>query len=287
MSGPDQSTSGQNENGQFKAPVPLQAALPQQVWNGGRSGPHMSVDSACIQKMDPNMQRNLEKLMKFTLSQSQTIAAGNGGANYNPEVAYSSPPNVEGNGSMTTGMANLSIDDPPPSSKTSTSPSPQISTYLSPPPTFSRTKSDPQIGMKITSPDQMGSSNAFTGNLSPYSNDVQQASRSNPSLAPHMNEPDMVKFLSIPPTETQQYGNNSNRPPPASTSPFNFPPSSSGGPNFNTYRENVTKHDHRVYQTNIDAFNQYNNTIKDAFNDNSYTKHTGTPPGIFYSLIFV
>lgn len=272
MPGPDQemnhegprSTSGPHASGQFKAPaqVPFQAVFPKP----GIGGPYISVENTAIESMNQHTQRNFEKLMKFTMSQTQSMIAGNSGANYNPEAAYSSSPSVEGSDAMNTGMANLSLNDP---SSSIVSTRPQISTpYLSSPTTFSRTKSDPQIGVKPTSPDQTGSTNMSTGSLSPYSNAVQQASHSNPSLAPHMTEPGMVNFLSVPP-EFQQYGN-SNRPPPAPTSPFNFSPSSSGGPNFNTYYGNVTKNDHRVTETNIDSFNQYNNTVKDSFNNNSY-----------------
>lgn len=269
MSGPDQEANPPGSrltgpgSGQFTVPVvqpPFQTALPQQAIVGGPSAPHMSVNSALIQPMDQHMQRNFEKLMKFTLSQTQSLVAGNGGANYNPAAAFSSSSNVEGDDSVNTGMANLSLNDP-----THT----QISSHLSSPTTFSRTKSDPQIGLKPTPPDQIDASNPSTSNLSPYSNAVQQGSHSNPSLAPHMNEPGMVNFLSLP-VQTQ-HGNNSNGPPPVSTSSFNFPPSSSGGPNFNTYYGNLTKHDHRVHQTNIDSFNQHNHTTQNSFNDNSYT----------------
>lgn len=257
-------------------PAPFPASLPHQA---GGSGPHTSVNSAHIQSMDPHMQRNFEKLLKFTLSQTQSMVAGNAGANYNPTAAYSSLPNDGGDDSMNTGMANLSLDDSIISPMVSSNP--QTSPHLSPPPTFSRTKSDPQIGQKTTSPNQMGTTS--TANLSPYSNAVQQGSYSNPSLAPHMNEPGMVNFLSLPP-ESQQYGNNQNRPPPVSTSSCNF----RGGPTFNTIHGDLTKHDHREYQTNIDSFNQHNNTIQDSFNDNSYNVNSaGKPSGIFCFLLLV
>jgi hypothetical protein len=259
-------------SGQFTVPVvqpPFQTTLPQQAVVGGPSGPHMSVNSALIQPMDQHMHRNFEKLLKFTMSQTHSLVAGNGGANYNPAADFSS--NVEGEDSVNTGMANLSLNDP-------------LSSSMAAPTTFSRTKSDPQIGLKPTPPDQIDTSNPSTSNLSPYSNAVQHGSHSNPSLAPHMNEPGMVNFLSLP-VQTQ-HGNNSNGPPPVSTSPFNFPPLSSGGPNFNTYHGNLTKHDHRVHQTNIDSFNQHNHTTQNSFNDNSYTS-TGNHSGILCFLIFL
>ena len=76
---------------------------------------------------------------------------------------------------------------------------PQIPIYLSPPTSFSESfSSDPQINP-------------------------------NPSTSPYNNN-----FLSRP-TETPQYGNNLNRPPPpASLSSSNFRPSSSSDPDFNT-----------------------------------------------------
>jgi hypothetical protein len=256
-------------------PAPFQASLPHQAGIGG-PGPHTSVNNAHIQSMDQHTQRNFEKLLKFTLSQTQSMVAGNAGANYNPEAAYSSLPNDEGDDSMNTGMANLSLEDSLISPMVSSHP--QISPHLSPPPTFSRTKSDPQIGQKITSPDQMG-----TGNLSPYNNAVQKGSHSNPSLAPHMNEPGMVNFLSLP-AESQQYGNNPNGPPPVSTSSCNF---GGGGPTFNTIHGNLTKHDHREYQTNIDSYNQHNTTTQDSHNNNSYNVNSaGKSSGIFcFSLL--
>ena len=203
---------------------------------------------ANIQQLDENMGRNFEKWLKFTISQTQSMVAGNSGGTYDPQVAYSSSlHNVEGSDSMNNRMANLSLNDF----------QHQTPTHRSLP-TFS---SDPQIGLK--SIDQMGSSNPSTSNLNPYNDN----------------------FLSVP-TETPPYRNHSNRHPlPASTSPFNFPPSSSGGPNFNTYYGDLTKHDHGVYHTNVDSFNEHNNTLQDSFNDNSFVDSTGKRSCIFYSLI--
>ena len=238
---------------------------------GGLPGPHTSVNGANIQQLDQQMGRSFDEWLKFTLSQTQSMAAGNSGGNYDPQTAYSSSShNAEGIDPMNTGMANLSLNDF----------QPQVPPHLSPPASFSRAKSDPQIGLKAT--DQMGSRNSSTSNLSPYNNIVRQASHSNPSLAPHLNE---SSFHSLP-TETPPYGNNLNSPPrPASTSPFNFPPSSSGGLDFNTYCGNLTKQDHGVYHTNIDSFNVHNNTVKDSFNDNSLVDFTGKHSGMFYSMI--
>ena len=42
---------------------------------GGPSGPHMSVNNGPIQPKDLDMQRNFEKLIKFTLSQTQPMVA--------------------------------------------------------------------------------------------------------------------------------------------------------------------------------------------------------------------
>jgi len=154
---------------------------------------------------------------------------------------------------MNTGMANLSLNDF----------QPQIPTHLSPPTSFS----DRQVGLNPT--DQIGSS---TSNLSPYNSAVQPGSHFNSSLARRMNEPDMVNLFS-PPTETRpSNGNNPNRPPPppASTSPFNFQPLLSVGPN-----SNLNTHDGSVHHTNINSFNENNNTLRDSFNDNSLVDSTG------------
>ena len=234
--GPDQgtipSTSGPRGSGQFKAPVQVPFQLEAAF-------PHMSVSGANIQEMDENMAQNIERWVKSTISQTQSMVAGYSGGNsgYNPQAAYSSSSrNVEGSDSMNTRMAKLSLNDT----------QLQTPTYRSPP-TFS---SDPQIGPKPT--DQMGSraSNPSTSNTSPYGNNL----------------------------------NPNRHPPPGSISPFNFPPSSSGGPNFNTYYGNVIKHDHSVHHTNIDSFNEYNNTLQDSFNDNSFVNITEKRSGMFYSL---
>ena len=219
---------------------------------GGPPGPHMSMRDANIQQMDENMGQNVERLVKSTFSQAQSMVAGYSaaGGNYDRrrrgQAAYSSSSrNVEGSDSVNTRMANLSLNDI----------QPQTPTHRSPP----TSSSDPQIGPKST--DQMGSSNPSTSNMSPYNNN----------------------FL-FRPTETPPYGNNPNKhPPPGSTSPFNFPPSSSGGPNFNTHYGDVTQHDHSVHHTNIDSFNEYNNTLQDSFNDNSFVNITEKRSGKFYS----
>ena len=238
MLGPDQgvipSTGGPLGSGQFKAPVqvPFQATFPHQMGVGGPPSPHMSVTGANIQQLDENMAQNIERWVKSTISQTQSMVAGNSGGNYDPQVpCSSSSSNVEGSDSMNNRMANLSLIDF----------QHRTPTHRSPPTSFS---SDPQIGLKPI--DQMGFSNSSTS--SPYNNN----------------------FLSVP-TETPPYGNNPNRhPPPGSISPFNFPPSSSGGPNFNTYYGDVTKHDHSVHHTNIN-------------NDNSFFNITEKCSGMFYS----
>ena len=200
MLGPDQgvipSTGGPLGSGQFKAPVqvPYQATFPHQMGVGGPPSPHMSVTGANIQQLDENMGRNFEKWLKFTISQTQSMVAGNSGGNYDPQVpCSSSSSNVEGNDSMNNRMADLSLND--------------------------------------------------FQHQTPY------------------------------------------RSPPASTSPFNFPPSSSGGPNFNTYYGDLTKHDHGVHHTNVDSFNEHNNTLQDSFNDNSFVNSSRNRSCMFYSMI--
>jgi len=79
-----------------------------------------------------------------------------------------------------------------------------------------------------------------------------------------MNEPDMANLSAL---------NNPNRPPPPaseSTSPFNFAPSFSVGPNSNFNRQ-----DHSVHRTNINSFNEDDKTVRDSFNDNSLVDSTG------------
>lgn len=265
------STSGPHGIDHFKAPVgpvqvPFLAAFPPQM---GLAGPSVSVNGTDIQQLDQHMGQDFEKWLKSTISQTKSMAAGISSGNYDPQAAYSSSSrNVDGSDSMNTGMANLSLNDF----------QPQIPTYPSPPTSFS---SDRPIGLKLT--DQMGSSNP-SSNLSPYNNVVQQGSHFNPSLVPHMNEPDMANPFPLP-TETRPYGNNPNRPPPpASTSPFNFPQPFSGGSIYNNYYENINKDDHSVHRTNIDSFNEHNNTVRDSFNDNSFVDSTGKLSGVFYSL---
>jgi hypothetical protein len=258
------STIGTPGNGQFKAQVqvPFQAAFPQQMGVGGPLS--MSVNGANIHQMDQHMARNFEKWMELTMSQTQSMVAGKIGGNSNPQAAQSSSSrSFEGSDSMSSGMANLSLTDA----------QPQIPTHFSPPTSFS---SDPQIGLKLI--DQTGSSNPSTSNLSPCNNNAVQ--HFNPSLAPNT---DMVNFPSVP---TAPYGNNPFRPPPpSSTSPTNFLSSSSGGPDFNIYHGNLTKHDHGVYHTSIDSFNERNNTLQNSFNDNSLVDFTGNCSGMFHSMI--
>jgi len=139
-------------------------------------------------------------------------------------------------------------------------------------PTHPSQPSGRQTGRKLT--DQMDSSNPFTSNLNP-----QQGSYYNSSQAPHMNMPAF-------PTETPHFGNNLNRlPPPASTFPYNLPPSLSGGPNFNVHDGNLTTGNHSVHHANIDSFNEDNQTVRDSYNDNSFSDFTGKHSGMFYSMI--
>ena len=250
---------------QFQAPVhtpsPFQS---QQMGFGGPPGSHMSVIDPNIQQMDQHMRLDFEKWLKSTIFQTQSMAAGISGGNYDPQAAYSSlSRNVEGTDSMSTGMANLSLNDY----------QPRIPTHHSPPTSFS---SDHQKPI-----DQMGTSIPFSSNLSPHNNAVQQGSHFNPSLAPRMNEPDMANRLSLP-TETRPYGNNPNGPPPpASTSPFNFQPSFSVGPNYNLNIQDRSS----VHHVNKDSFNEHNTTVRDSFNDNSLVDTTGKHSGMFSSMI--
>ena len=245
--GDPQSNNVSHKRGQFQTPAqgPFQPGFLSQM--GILPGSHISVNSPNIQQMSPDAQRQFEQLMKSVAAQTQPRIPPN--SSQNRQSNY--PNNVELPNSMNTGMANLSINDRAPSGDSSNS---QDMMYLSPPATFSRNKSDPQIAL----PDPMGSSN-----LSPYSNALQH-SRSNPSLAPHMQEPAMANFFPQP-VPTQQFHANGSQP--SSTSPFTFP---AGGPNFNTIYGNVTKHDDTVHNTNIDSFNTQNTTIQDSFNDNSF-----------------
>ena len=248
--------------GQFQAPVhtPFQS---QQMGFGSPPGPHMPVIDPNIQQMDQNMGQDFAKWLKLTVSQTQSMATGISGGNYGPQAANSSPShNVEGRDSMSTGMANLSLNDY----------QPQIPTHLSPPTSFSSDRQKPI--------DQMNTSNPSTSNFSPYNNDVQQGSYFHPSLTPRMNEPDMANFLS-PRTEARPYGSNPNRPPPpASTSPFNFQPSFNVGPD-----SNFIKQDRSVHRMNMNSFNEHNNTLRDSFNDNSLVDTTGKHSCMFSSMI--
>jgi hypothetical protein len=285
-------TSGPHGSGQFKAPVevPLQAAFPQQMGFGGPPSSHMSANGGNIQQLDQHMGQNLERFLKSALSQtvqSTSMTAGVSGGNHKPQATYSSSSrNVEGSDSMNTGMANLSLNDLHPPHPTSF-------------------PSDCQIGLKLTDQMSMGSLNPSTS-WSPYINAVQQGSHYNPSLAPHMNDPNMVNLFPLP-TETPQYGNNPNRlppppastsplnppygnnpnrppSPPASTSPFNFPPSFSGAPDSNIHNGNLNIRDRSVHRSNVDSFNEKNNTIQDSYNDNSLVDFTGKHSGVFYLI---
>ena len=233
------STSGLHGSGQFQPPVqvPFQASFPHQMGVVSPPGSHMSLNGGNIQQMDQNMGQNFENLLKSTISQVQSMAAGMSGGNSVPQSANSSSSrNVEGSDSMNTGMASLSLTDS----------QPQIPTHRSPHTSFS---SDSQIGSNLT--DQMGSLNPSTSSLNPFSNAVHHGSHLNPSLTPLMKEPVMGNVLSLP-TETRPYGNNPySSPPSASTSSFNLSPSfTSVSPN-----SNVHKHDRSVHETNIDSFN--------------------------------
>jgi len=197
--------------------------------------------------MGPEMQMHFEQIMKHATAQTQARVPSNGGQKH-----QSNAPNKAGlPDSMNTGMANLSMNDRVPSGDSSNS---QPTTHLFPPPTFSRNKSDPQIA----SIDPMGSSA-----LTPYNNALHH-SHSNPSMAPHLQEPAVANFLPQPVPNQEFHGNDSQ---PSSTYPFNLP---TGGPKFNTIYGDVTKHDDTVHNTNMNSFNTKNNTIKDSFNDNSF-----------------
>lgn len=245
--------------------APFPAGFSHHMGNGVGSGPFATVNGGNIQQMDPNMRRNFEKLMKFTLSQTQSaVPEESHEPNDDDDPPY---PTVEPQDSVNTGMANLSINDP-------TSRQHQVATHPSPPPTFSRTKSDPQMALHLTTPQPRGPSPPAS--LSPYANPYQQ-SHSNPSLAPHMQEPAMVGYLTQPnaahPADIHEDVPNGTFP--ASTSAFNFPPSSSGGPKFNSYYGDLTKHDTSVHQTNISSFNTEHNTIQNSCNDNSLVDFSG------------
>ena len=262
-------TSGTYGSGQFqvRAQHPFQ---PPQMGVGGPPGPYTSVIGANIHQMGPQMGQDLENQVKSALShaQSMTAAAMNGG-NHAPQAANSSSSrNVEEGDSMNTDMANLSLNDS----------RPQIPIHFSPP------TSDHQVGLNPA--DQMGSSIPSTSYLRPYLNAVQEGSHVNPNLAPHMNESDKDNHLAFP-TEIRPYGSNINRPPPPaseSTSPFNFSPSFSVGPNSNLMRQ-----DHSVHRTNIGSFNENNDTVRDSYNDNSLVDTTGRHSGnvLFHDVPFV
>jgi len=211
------------------------------------------------------MRRNFSKLMKYTLTQTN--------ASDDDDEGSSSSHNMNVEESMTPRMAEMSINDPVPSSTSRDS----SHTHLSAPTTFSRTKSDPQIAQSTTPQVDHAMSSSSPSHPSPNNNALHHA-HSNPSLAPHMKNPTMVQFLSQPNTAHpgDVHGNNDpNKPPPVSTSGFNFPPSSNGGPIFRTIDGNLTKHDHSFNQTNLNSFNTENNTTQNSFNDNSVVDSSG------------
>ena len=238
---------------------------------GGPPGSHMSVNGANIQQLDQYMGQDFGNWIESTIAQTKSMVAEKlSGGNHDPRAAYSSPSRkADGNDSMNTGMANLSLND-------------QIPTQLSQPTSSS---SERQVGLKLA--DQMGSSIPPTSYLNSYNNGLQQGTHYNPSLPPRVNEPDTVNYLPQP-TETRPYGNNGNRPPPpASTTPFNLSPSFSGGPNSIAQYGNPNKQDHSVHHTNINAYNQHNNTMQDSFNNNSIFDTTGKHSGMFYYIYMI
>ena len=191
---------------------------------GGPPGSHISANNANIQYMNQYLHWCQEQWLLSMISQTQSMVAGNSGGNYGPQIAYSSSRNAD---SVNTGMANLAVNDF----------RPQVP--ASPPTSFS---SEPQIG------------------LNPSTSAVQQGSHSNPSPALHMNDQDMVDSHSPP--ITNPHGINPNRPlPPTSTSPSDFPPSSSSGPSFHAYYG------------------------QDSSNGNSFVDPTGERSGMLYSMI--
>ncbi|KAF8816162.1 hypothetical protein BYT27DRAFT_6466291 [Phlegmacium glaucopus] len=246
--------------------VHFQGGFPQHMRNGMSSGPFISVDSPLIQHMDPKMRRDFEKLMNYTKLQTMPDAPGNSEGNdeSDDDGQDSSSYNMEEKESITPRMAKLSVNDHMPSP-----------VYLSSPPILSTNKSDPQIALQPAAHEAnhpMGSPSS--SHLSP-SNNALHHSHSSPSMAPHMREPAMVQFLSQPTAAHPVDNNVPNNPSSESTSGFNFPPSSSGGPIFRTIHGNMTKYDDTVHQTNLNSFNTEHNTIKDSFNDNSVVQSSG------------
>ena len=220
-----------------------------QMGLGGPPGPHMSEIDAYIHQMGQQMRPDLGR--SAFPPRSMTLAPGN----YVPANSSSSR-NLD---SMYTDMAHLSLNDS----------QHQIPTHLSP-------TSDHQAGLNPT--DQMGSS-AYPSTSylrSPHYSTVQQGSQINPTSVPYMNESrsDMVNRHGLTvPTDTRPYRNNSSRPSSLaseSTSSFISPPSIRVDPNSDRTRE-----DRSVHRTNIDSFNESNDTVRDSYNDNSLVDTTG------------
>ena len=91
------------------------------------------------------------------------------------------------------------------------------------------------------------------------------------------------------PTDTRPYRNNSSRPSSLaseSTSSFISPPSIRVDPNSDRTRE-----DRSVHRTNIDSFNENNDTVRDSYNDNSLVDTTGRHSGhgnvLFHDILIV
>ena len=151
-------------NCQIKPPIQasFQAGLRQQNWDSMHSDPYMSVNNPHIQAMDPNMQQNFHKLIKFVLSKTHLMvnrfsSGKKSDSNDNNSSLYT----ADVNDLMNTKMSEFPTEDHIPLS-TSTSGDkshPQITTQLSPLMAFSRNKSDPQITLKPTTLDLMSSSN--------------------------------------------------------------------------------------------------------------------------------
>ena len=232
---------------------------------GGHPGPHISANSANIQRppfgspQNPltgpfqaafprqmgdggppnpymwangaNIQQLNPHTTRWLWEQQQWMAsqtqAGNSGGNY-PQTAYPSSLAMSSESSRNAGGSDP-IDTRMANLSVNDSRH-QVPTHISPPTSFS---SDPQIGLN-----QMGS-NPSTSSLSLHNNAAQQGSHSNSSSpvarALHLNERDTANSHS-PPTTNPPHGIDPDRPPPsASSPPSNFPPSSSSGPGFNAY----------------------------------------------------
>ncbi|KAF8816172.1 hypothetical protein BYT27DRAFT_7184994 [Phlegmacium glaucopus] len=188
--------------------VHFQGGFPQHMRNGMSSGPFMSVDSPLIQHMDPNSRRNFEKLMKYTMSQTEPNAPRYSDENYESDDADSSPHSF---GTKDYTMANLSINDPASSPMARDQHHPDLAMHLSRPPPISRVKSDPQIAMhrnfsKSTKPTLSVTQSNMHGNSdedyesddtdsSPHSVGTKDYTMANLSI----NDPDIAMHLSRPP----------------------------------------------------------------------------------------